>query len=62
MPARPARRQIGRLIPNYTFGSFVVGSSNDVAFRAAQAVSAEPGTRFNPMFLHGGVGLGKERI
>ena len=61
--ARTARTaRIGRLIPNYTFDTFVVGSSNEVAFRAARAVSAEPGTRFNPMFLHGGVGLGKTHL
>ncbi|HSQ00586.1 MAG TPA: chromosomal replication initiator protein DnaA [Candidatus Dormibacteraeota bacterium] len=63
VPARPARTaKIGRLIPSYTFDSFVVGSANDVAFRTAHAVSAEPGTRFNPMFLHGGVGLGKTHL
>jgi len=63
VPARPARAaKIGRLVPNYTFETFVVGASNAVAFRAAQAVSAEPGTRFNPMFLHGGVGLGKTHL
>jgi chromosomal replication initiator protein len=63
VPARSARTaRIGRLIPNYTFDAFVVGASNDVAFRAARAVSAEPGTRFNPLFLHGGVGLGKTHL
>jgi chromosomal replication initiator protein len=63
VPARLARAaKIGRLVANYTFQTFVVGASNEVAFRAAQAVSAEPGTRFNPMFLHGGVGLGKTHL
>ncbi len=62
-PARPARQaRIGRLIPHYTFATFVVGATNEVAFRAAQAVSAAPGVRFNPMFLHGGVGLGKTHL
>src|SRR5215470_18795444 len=60
---RPARTpKIGRLVPHYTFETFVVGAANEVAFRAAQAVSAEPGTRFNPVFLHGGVGLGKTHL
>jgi chromosomal replication initiator protein len=60
---RPARvAKIGKLIPNYTFDGFIVGASNEVAFSTAQAVSAEPGTRFNPMFLHGGVGLGKTHL
>ncbi len=62
-PARPARgAKIGRLIPQYTFETFVVGAANEVAFQAAQAVSAEPGRRFNPVFLHGGVGLGKTHL
>jgi len=60
---RPVRTpKIGRLVPHYTFETFVVGAANEVAFRAAQAVSAAPGKRFNPVFLHGGVGLGKTHL
>ncbi|MDX2165670.1 MAG: chromosomal replication initiator protein DnaA [Deltaproteobacteria bacterium] len=61
--ARPPRQpKIGRLVAHYTFDNFVVGAANEVAFQAAQAVSQAPGTRFNPVFLHGGVGLGKTHL
>lgn len=50
------------LNPKYTFESFIVGSSNDLAFTAAQAVSAFPGQKYNPLFLYGGVGLGKTHL
>jgi chromosomal replication initiator protein len=60
---RPVRApKIGRLVAHYTFDTFVVGAANEVAFQAAQAVSAAPGKRFNPVFLHGGVGLGKTHL
>lgn len=54
--------KIGRLVSHYTFDTFVVGAANEDAFQAAQAVSAAPGKRFNPVFLHGGVGLGKTHL
>jgi len=54
--------KIGRLVSHYTFETFIVGAANEVAFQAARAVSAAPGGRFNPMFLHGGVGLGKTHL
>ena len=50
------------LNPRYTFDNFIVGSSNDLAYTACQAVAAMPGTKYNPLFLYGGVGLGKTHL
>jgi chromosomal replication initiator protein len=50
------------LNPRYTFDTFIVGSSNDLAYTACQAVAANPGTKYNPLFLYGGVGLGKTHL
>lgn len=50
------------LNPRYTFETFVVGSSNDLAYATAQAVSASPGAKYNPVFIYGGAGLGKTHL
>lgn len=46
----------------YTFENFVVGAGNELAYAACQAVAAEPGTKYNPLFLYGGVGIGKTHL
>jgi len=50
------------LNPRYTFSNFIVGSSNDLAYSACQAVAKNPGVKYNPLFLYGGVGLGKTHL
>jgi len=63
---RPSAKSIptltGNLNPRYTFSNFIVGSSNDLAYTACQAVAQYPGTKYNPLFLYGGVGLGKTHL
>jgi chromosomal replication initiator protein len=46
----------------YTLDNFVVGDSNELAFAACQAVASQPGTKYNPLFLYGGVGIGKTHL
>ena len=50
------------LSPNNTFETFIVGSGNQFAHAVAQAVAQTPGERYNPLFLYGGVGLGKTHL
>jgi chromosomal replication initiator protein len=61
---RPAQgtTRITSLITKYTFESFIVGSSNQFAHAASEAVANQPGGNYNPLFIYGGVGLGKTHL
>lgn len=50
------------LNPSYTFENFIAGSSNQFAYAAAKSVSEKPGQIYNPLFIYGGVGLGKTHL
>ena len=55
-------RDLARLNPAFTFESFVNGKANELARAAASQVAEKPGTAYNPLFIYGGVGLGKTHL
>ena len=59
---RPAPSREFAFNPNYTFETFVVGNNNQFAHGASLAVAQSPGKAYNPLFLYGGVGLGKTHL
>ncbi len=64
-PPRPAPAALvspSSLVEGYTFERFVEGKSNQLALAAAQQVAERPGSSYNPLFLYGGVGLGKTHL
>jgi chromosomal replication initiator protein len=59
---KPRVRETSRLNPTFTFDSFVTGKANQLARAAALQVAEHPGTAYNPLFIYGGVGLGKTHL
>jgi chromosomal replication initiator protein len=59
---REKPHRINNLIPKYTFENFIIGASNQFAQAASMAVANQPGDHYNPLFIYGGVGLGKTHL
>lgn len=59
---KPSTRDISRLNPEFSFETFVTGKANELARAAAIQVAERPGEAYNPLFIYGGVGLGKTHL
>lgn len=55
-------KEEGGLNKNFIFESYIVGNSNRLAYATSKAVASEPGSKYNPLFIYGGVGLGKTHL
>jgi chromosomal replication initiator protein len=62
VPQPKALRDISRLNPAFAFATFVTGKANELARAAATQVAEKPGAAYNPLFIYGGVGLGKTHL
>src|SRR6185295_4042384 len=60
--AKPSSREVSRLNPTFTFETFVTGKANELARAAATQVAERPSGAYNPLFVYGGVGLGKTHL
>ena len=62
VPQPKPSRDVSRLNPTFTFDTFVTGKANELARAAAAQVAERPGAAYNPLFIYGGVGLGKTHL
>ena len=60
--APSAKKRPARIKPDYTFETFAVSESNQLAYTAAQAIALTPGDKYNPLYLYGTVGVGKTHL